>query len=707
MQKSLLILTSITLVLILIVPNWVGTIHASTNAADSGPQIVVVSDSPAVRYSKHGTDYLISTLGLLATIQDGQPIRFISSDTPSEILGPFSTSHSKFDDVQKNIQASITSPDGIEPHGLYIALSEAYSILRRDNASIGSTVYLVSGTSKGNVFDRNLERLMPLANRFGQDGWSINSLILPGSREATTALLEDLAFKTGGETFDLSVSTGFRRLADEILEKSSTDVLSEISSQKINNRDRMTSIVTVPPGTNETNLIFIKEHSSGTLRLRAPSGHETSDDDSTVVETPYVVIWEIPNPVPGDWRIDGHGVNGLVSLWEYSSNKLNIELLDSGPTILGQSDSLTAYVTEGGSISTLDGVILMVDVTTPEGTVISQELKDDGLSPDNTAKDGYFTATLPPLTYQGDHHVELQLSWIGFNHKVNSKAVFETQPFPDVEIKPLTLEDLMVGERVMLASVFVHIQGEPFPVLAEHLTVSFTSDQHDPDNLELVPQLVFGTGPTWEYKLFFTPEETGEHNISLKLNMEYAGRIYNRISPAIEVRSLAPLVPSKPLPQITETVSTVPPIPANSIVAESQTPWKPIAVIGGLFIIAIILLYLITRTPPHGYIYNDRNEPLVDLSRVKRKPLLGILFRNTLGGKEVGVPGLEGLAFHFAGEKIRVRTLKGQSSIRVNNEPLIGQMQIGNKTWIGAHGRLYNFLIKKDSALEPTGAGGD
>jgi hypothetical protein len=106
-----------------------------------------------------------------------------------------------------------------------------------------------------------------------------------------------------------------------------------------------------------------------------------------------------------------------------------------------------------------------------------------------------------------------------------------------------------------------------------------------------------------------------------------------------------------------------------------------------------VAFYLITRTGPFGYVYNDRNEPVINFANLRRHPVLGLLFKNSVSGKDLGVPDLEGVTFNFSGEKVGLRTRRGAPTVRVNNQPLIGKTTIQDRAWIGVHGRLYSFLF--------------
>ena len=81
------------------------------------------------------------------------------------------------------------------------------------------------------------------------------------------------------------------------------------------------------------------------------------------------------------------------------------------------------------------------------------------------------------------------------------------------------------------------------------------------------------------------------------------------------------------------------------------------------------------------------------VAKVKRHPVLGFLFRSVVRGKELGVAGLEGVEFRFSKNRIRLRSCRSHPTVRVNNQPLVRQATVGDRTWIGTGGKLYAFML--------------
>ena len=63
--------------------------------------------------------------------------------------------------------------------------------------------------------------------------------------------------------------------------------------------------------------------------------------------------------------------------------------------------------------------------------------------------------------------------------------------------------------------------------------------------------------------------------------------------------------------------------------------------------------------------------------------------------------------FRFSGKGISVRNLRNRPAVRVNNHPLLEEIPIEDKAWIGTHGKLYSFLVAPSDALGEATAGAD
>ncbi len=684
---------------------------ASAQASDSRQMAVVVADGDAIRRDDQGVALTRSLVGLIATLRGSGSVMFTTVDDPYTVVGPFNATDPDFSGVLDDVDHRVLVGAGSGSGGLQEAIAEAYGVLGSERASSGSSVYLVTG-GDGSHFSRLESRMGQLISRYNAKGWTINGVNLVGSSDGAVGFLNTLSSETGGGQFELSVAGGLRQLADDILAGGAQGSLSEVGQRMLTLNELLTSAVSVAPGTNETTMVLFKESAYGSLRLSNPSGLEASAGDRTasyVVETPHAVIWKLIDPIPGTWKIDARGMEGLISAWEISSNKYQPVLQSMVTVPLDKATNMVAYVAdELGGVAVLENARIFANVATPDNGNFVLEMKDDGIQADSRPNDGFYSATLPPLRVEGDHNVELELSWDSFAHRISSQGSFEAQAFPSLDVTTQSLTDLEPGQRVQIATVAVHVQGEPYPVAVDQLEAILGSPSGVDGQIEIEPRRLFGDGPAWEYNVFFTPVDHGSHTVLFRLEMEYAGRVFADNSEALAITTVdvpapepVPVQVTEPVKQETTRAAPIPPALVPTIVPqESEFPLVLLAV-PALVLMGVISVigYLYTRTRPFGYLYNDRDEPLVDFSTVRRGPIARLFFRNSVRGVELSAPGLENIVFKFSGDKIKVENTRHRGTVRVNNQPLIGQTFIGDKTWIGTGGKLYTFLLAPQQSM--------
>jgi hypothetical protein len=678
--------------------------------------VVILADRQAMIGSEGGMDLMRSFLGLVSTLKEGQNFIYIAADDPTKVLGPVPAGEPAFRAFQESVFDSIAIP-GSGPGTDYMsALTETFNLLGARRAVSGSSVYLMTGGDAPGDRVRVADRLSPLLALFESNDWPIVALGMPGTSSEMQGFLTEISVNSGGDAFVLSIPDGFKSLSDIILRDEARGSLTELAGDVLSLDQVLTSDLSVAPGTGELTLLFFKEGPYGSLRLSNPSGLEASAGDrtaSSVLETPHIVIWRLIDPAPGQWKVDVRGVEGVVSAWHIAATRYGVALVPYGAIPTDEPSTLVAYVTDGPDKAVVDGVKIVARITSSEGSVLEHELNDDGTLGDSVAGDGYFSATIPPVQVEGNYEVELLLSWPEYGHQISSGAGFTAQAFPAVELTPIQTDELRPNERSKIATLLVHVRGQPYAVSADELSLSLASNAEQPGLIELTPQSLLGQGRAWQYDVFFTPAEEGLHTLVVRLTMEYAGRQYTYstnstvLSSVIPVAAAAPSVQTAQPPPIAPTPAVQTPL-FRPDVKETGFPWTLLIVsLAAGVVVASIALYLGTRTRPYGYIYNDRNEPVVDFSNLKRNPVIGFLFRNSVGGKELGVSDLEGVSFDFSGERIGLRSRRGMQTVRVNNQPLIGRATIQDRAWIGTHGRLYSFIMSPSGLRAEPSPGDD
>ncbi len=666
---------------------------------------VLILDRESIQRSPENHGLINSFLALTFKLKEGQPFVFAPLDEPAATLGPIETTADGFDDERTRL-ANMMNDSTLPTRNLADALAETYNFLGDLGAGKESTIYFITASKPGTTPPAVPDRLGQVVRLLSESSWPVNTVTLPGTSDDVVAVLSRLSDQTEGDTFAISVPAGLYEFADRTLRTDARGALTALGDTDLDPNAILEINLDIAPGTREANMLFFRESEFTAFRLQNPEGYEASVGDRTssaLDEQPNVVIWQLVDPAPGQWRVEVRGVDGAFFAWEYSFNKYALTLLDSGTVPLDQPSTLTASVTEDGERVTLEGVRLVAKITAPDGTSVLHDLNDGGVGGDATAGDGYFAATIPPLAMAGAQTVDLELSWPDLEHTITTRGSFEAQAFPSLEITALETEELRPLERAKVATVFSHIGGQPFSVLAEEISVEGVTNSGEPGELELVPQSVITQGRAFMYDLYYTATGEALTTIIVRLNLEYAGRQHGFSTDSMVLSSVprpAPPVLTAPAPAPKPVPPPPPPAPIFTQPAGVPTALVvTLSVVGGMILalVAYRVIYWLTRTPPFGYLYNDRGQPLVDFSNLRRKSVDDLRSRDKISGRELGVPGLENVTFAFQGEDVyltgELESGPGARSVRVNNQPLIEKTQIHDNTWIGTAGRLYSFLM--------------
>lgn len=678
-------------------------------AADSpGRQrtVVFVADSSAIVGTAGGMGLTRSVVGLVSALQPNDSFAFIAADRPDEAKGPALPGSPRFDVVSEHLYtgaSQMSQPDIVN------SLTRAYNLLNSAGAPDGSTIYLIAGARPQADLGVEADRLGPTLDLLRANRWPVIGLALPTAAPQVTQFLDHVTSRSGGEVVELSASNGLKRLADMILRDESGGSLASLSDRKLSLNEVLTSPLSIAPGTSDIRLLFFKEDPYGSVRLTNPAGLEISPEDraeSFVTQTSHVVIWQLVDPVPGQWTVVVRGMEGSVSSWHLASNRYAAALVSYGAVPLNEASTLVAYITDNGSLAFLDDVRVVARITTPDGAVVAHELNDQGLTGDSLAGDGYYSGMIPPVTSEGFYNVDLQIVWPEFGHSVSSQTGFEALEFPTIELTPIKTDEIAPGQRAKVATAVVHVNGQPYSIATDRMSALISSNVDTGGVLEVKPQRLLSEGRAWMYDVFFTPEAEGLHTINLQLELEYSDRPYTYASDYMVVSSFLPTTrgadPVQPRPE-TPAKPTVEAEPASGF------PW---ALVAGVLIAVGALsaagaFYWSTLSRPYGYLYNDRDEPVVDFGSLERSTVMHLFSKNMVRGHELDMPGLESLTFRFFPDRIDVSGRRDAPSVRVNNQPLIGRATVQERAWIGTAGRLYSLLLAAEPTLEPQFGGDD
>ena len=666
---------------------------------------VLILDRQSISSDKTTIDLVKSLLGLMFRLKEGQPFVFIFSDDISETYGPLETDAEAFRHLRTTVEALIEAPPPAEALNLVATLAETYNYLSGLSVSPETTIYLFTGNTEVTDTSDALNMMEPILNVVVDAGWPVFNVTKPEIDPGFKAVLDEIALKTGGESFELSIPNGLEELTDRTLIREGKGSLQHIGFTTLSPDAVFETHIDVVPGTAAVNMIFFREDDVTSFRLKNPSGFEASSGDrksSSTIEYSNIVIWELVEPAPGRWALEVRGDSGLLSANRYSDNRYRLELQSFGAIPVGMPVTLVASVTDGEELISVDAGLL-ARITDPSGTSVLYDLNDEGTGGDAVAGDGYFSATIPPVSIDGTYDVELQLWWPDISHTVTKRSSFEARLFPGVTFDEVPVEKLDLGMRTKIGALTVTIGSQPFAVSERDLIDSVTTNEGDPGIVEIVPLQIISDGKAFEFDVFYTAQSESITTVVISLDIAYAERQFSDSTDPIVISSIPPAPPRQPpaAPATPVPAPTTPPPPdILRPPADTGVPTAVVVVLGAIgAIVLALLVYWLTKPTPFGSIYTEEDRLVANLASLERTTLRNIMSRDRVQGDELDVPGFEAVMFRFTrGTVIIEPTEIATSTVRLNNQPVTVATEVHDGSWIGAMGRLYTFRFERPGA---------
>lgn len=728
MKKSLIFTVLATVVLLAL-----GSVPSRTAEAQQffDKLTVVAIDRYSISSGDANDDLVNTFMGLLCNLKEDEPVVFVFTDDLSDTYGPLYGNADDSAELRSQVSTAIGSGSASAPVDIASSLSSIYDYMTSVHVREEGSIYLVTASEDYTVSDQMPTDISSALDPIVERGWNVFTATVPGTNSALVSDLEKISVNSGGESFALTIPEGIEEFMDRSLRMKSRGALNHAGQASLSDNPVFEVDLDIVPSTRWANVVFVREDPQTSFRITNPDGLESSYGDrtsSSVIEFPHMVIWQVIDPVQGNWKAEARGGRGVVSANLHLINRYTVELQDMGAVPVDHPETLiVAAVLDRGELVSPDATV-EARVTGPSGDSIVHELNDGGVEGDSIPLDGYFSLTLPPLREEGRYDVELRLSWPDVDHSIISLAQFEAQHFPTIEVTPNMVEGLKPGVTEKIASVFVNINGQPYTALAEEVTVSVSgSDDTPAGEVTKIPHEVITLGKSYGFDIYYTPPTEIQSSVIFGLNIEYAGRQYIYSTDSIVVSSLpvpvsvgqspapvtAPIpapaaapapAPAPAAPPVAPPPVAPPPQVEGSEDSEAGLPMEAITIalaIIGIAALAVVL-YWLTRPTPFGYMFTEEGELLVDFAGIARRPVDNIMKRSRIDGDEIDLPGFGGVSFMFNSDTVTmVSVLVLPNTVRVNNQPVTDTMTIHDNSLIGASGRLYFFrYISPESAPE-------
>ena len=659
---------------------------------------ILVLDRHAISSDQSTVDLVNSLLGLMFHLKEGEPFAVVFGDDLSRVYGPLETNTEEFIQLRRTVEEKLASPPPAEPLDLVSALAETYNYLNGMVASPETSIYLITGDTSETEPAAKIDEVNPVLSLVEGIGWPVFNVTTPETDPGLKSVLAEIARRTRGESFELSIPLGFEEFTNRTLVREGKGALQPMGKTTLSPDSIFETDLDIVPGTGELNMVFFREDDVTSFRLKNPDGVEASSGDrksSSTIELPNVVVLELLEPTPGRWSLEVRGDSGLLSAHRYSVNRYRIELQMHGAVPIGIPVNIIASVTDDDGLVSVDAGLL-ARITDPNGISVLYDLNDEGAGGDAISGDGYYSATLPSLTTDGTYSVEMQLQWPEIAHTITTLSSFDARLFPDITFIPEPAETLEPGVRTKIAELRVGIGNQPFTVSPQDLMASVATNQGEPGALEFVPQRIITEGEAFEFDVFYTATSESLATVAISMDVGYAGQQFLRSVDPIVVSSIPPAQPL-PTPRPPATPAPAPttaPPPSLPPAEDPGPPTTVFIVILALVAAAVVVLLVnyLARVAPFGTIYTENGRLVLRFSEIERPMLRRLLTRNRVSGDELGIQGFEVLSFRFYRDEVLIEPLEfSTNTVRLNNQPVTELINVFDGSWLGAMGRLYSF----------------
>ncbi len=659
---------------------------------------ILVLDRHTISSDQSTVDLVNSLLGLMFHLKEGEPFAVVFGDDLSRVYGPLETNTEEFIQLRRTVEEKLASPPPAEPLDLVSALAETYNYLNGLVVSPETSIYLITGDTSETDPAAKIDGVDPVLTLVEETGWPVFNVTTPETDPGLKSVLAEIARRTRGESFELSIPLGFEEFTNRTLIREGKGALQPMGKTTLSPDSIFETDLDIVPGTGELNMVFFREDDVTSFRLKNPDGVEASSGDrksSSTIELPNIVVLELLEPTPGRWSLEVRGDSGLLSAHRYSVNRYRIELQMHGAVPIGIPVNIIASVTDDDGLVSMDAGLL-ARITDPNGISVLYDLNDEGAGGDAISGDGYYSATLPSLTTDGTYSVEMQLQWPEIAHTITTLSSFDARLFPDITFIPEPVETLEPGVRTKIAELRVGIGNQPFTVSPQDLMASVATNQGEPGALEFVPQRIISEGEAFEFDVFYTATSESLATVAISMDVGYAGQQFLRSVDPIVVSSIPPAQPL-PTPRPPATPAPAPttaPPPSLPPAEDPGPPTTVFIVILALVAAAVVVLLVnyLARVAPFGTIYTENGRLVLRFSEVERPMLRRLLTRNRVSGDELGIQGFEFLSFRFYRDEVLIEPLEfSTNTVRLNNQPVTELINVFDGSWLGATGHLYSF----------------
>tara|TARA_B100000686_G_C16763322_1_gene960161 strand:+ start:41 stop:2116 length:2076 start_codon:yes stop_codon:yes gene_type:complete len=683
---------SITLIIIITFSSF-GINILSTHADSSGKEVIFVVDPNSE--NQYYSDFIYSLIGTLKELREESQYKFFSLNSPHKSL-IFDSNAIDSDTQIENLLQWMKNDENMDSVSVLGVITEIVNELTLTNAAEGSVINFIVNDNL-EISSEESKIIGILLETITSKKWILNFIYKYDTDKTLLDKYKTWAEWTTGSIYPMVTPDTIELITQNTIKQHAERILTNDYKGIIEENSIFQQEIFVSPGTSELEIVMLRTKTEGNVEIITPGGINRTAGNygpTDLLETPFVSIWKFTDPTPGKWLFKISDYNsGLLSIFHRNKIDYNIQLINTGPFPTGNSVQLVANMVKGSDILISNDayVELIFD------NKISYEMNDNGVNGDAYAEDGYYSMIIPDVNDPGQYDVEIKYSWPSYGTSISDLTKINFELFPYIVTDPVTLDDINLNQNTSIAIIESYLDEEEYYINLEDIKWAVSADALEFD-IKINPVNPIQDGRASKFEAILSTTNYGKANISFSLNSMYKNQTYVVYSNSIVITTIPEPIIEKVI------VKEEPKKPVDVIQDKIDEQSNLVIILSSIVAVIIILILLIgiilminysRRVSIRGYIYDDKNNLIIDINSIPRSFQNKILNRNKIKGEEFDNDLFNGLLFEYMPDYMIIHNYTGKS-LRINNQPLIKEKEIFNKAWLGISG---NLLLYSDDKL--------
>jgi len=683
---------SITLIIIISFLSF-GINILSTHADSSNKEVIFVVDPNTE--NQFYADFIYSVIGILKELREESQYKFFSLNSPHKFF--IFDSNSVDSDAQiENLLKWMKSDENMDSISVLGAITEIVNEMTLTNSAEGSIINFIVhdnleiSSEESKIIETLLEIIV-------SKKWILNFVYKFDTDKSIVAKYKSWAEWTTGNIYPMVTPDTIELITVNTIKQHAERVLTKDYKGIVEANSIFQQEIFVSPGTSELEIVIFRAKTEGNVEIITPGGINRATGNygpTDLLETPFVLIWKFTDPSPGKWLFKISDYNsGLLTILHRNKIDYNIQLIDTGPFPTKNSVQLVTNMFKGSDILISKDVYVELIFDNK----ISYEMNDNGLNGDAYAGDGYYSMIIPDIDEPGEYDVEIKYSWANYGTSISDFTKINFELFPYIITDPVNLENINLNENTSIAIIESYLDDEKYFINSEDIQWSVSTDAIVFD-ISINPIDSIQDGRASKFEAVLSTTKYGKAHINFRLDSMYKNKKYVVYSNSIVISTIPEPIIEKVVvkEELKEPINVI-----QDKIEEQSNLVLVLSLIVGIVIILILITGIILminyfrRVSLRGYVYDDKNNLIIDINSISRSLLNKILNRNKIRGEEFNNELFNGLLLEYTQDSMIIHNHTGKS-LRINNQPLIDEKEIFNKAWLGISGKL---LLYSDDKL--------